>query len=66
MKTNKNLKISRKGSDPLRADEDAINGPKIHKDRSSKRRLSIYDDFFDEENLDEFDLKYRDNDFDEE
>jgi len=66
MKTNKNLKITKKGSVPLRADEDAINGPKIHKDRSSKRRLSIYDDFFDEENLDEFDLKYRDNDFDEE
>jgi hypothetical protein len=66
MKTNKNLKISRKGSDPLRADEDAINGPKIHKDRSSKRRLSIYDDFSDEEDLDNFDLNYLNDDFDEE
>lgn len=64
MKTNKNLKISKKGSDPLRADDDKTKGPKIHKDRSSKKRLSIYDDFSDED-LDEYDLNYQGEEFDE-
>ena len=48
MKTNKNLKITKKGGIPLKADGDSIKGPKLVKDKSSKRRLSIYDDFADE------------------
>jgi len=59
MKTNKNLKITKKGIDPLKADGDAVRNTKIHKDKTSKRRLSIYDDFADE-NLD--DLNYNNND----
>lgn len=59
MKTNKNLKILKKGSDPLRAEDDKTKGPKIHKDKSSKKRLSIYDDFSDED-LDEYNFKYQD------
>ncbi len=65
MKTNKNLKITKNGSDPLRADGESIKGPKLHKDKSSKKRLSIYDDFADE-NLDELKFNYRDDEFDEE
>jgi hypothetical protein len=65
MKTNKNLKITNKGIDPLKADGDAIKNTKLHKDKNSKRRLSIYDDFADE-NLDELNFKYRDDQFDEE
>jgi len=65
MKTNKNLKITKKGVDPLKADGDAIKNTKLHKDKSSKRRLSIYDDFADE-NLDELNFKSRDDQFDEE
>ena len=65
MKTNKNLKITKKGNDPLKSDGDAIKGSKLHKDKGSKRRLSIYDEFEDE-NLDELDYKYSDDKFDEE
>jgi len=65
MKTNKNLKITKKGSDPLKADGDSIKNAKIHKDKSSKRRLSIYDDYSDE-NINELELKYDDDQFDEE
>ncbi len=65
MKTNKNLKITKKGVDPLKTDGDSIKNVKIHKDKASKRRLSIYDDFADE-NLDELDYKYSDEQFDEE
>ncbi len=65
MKTNKNLKITKKGIDPLKADGDAIKNIKLLKDKNSKRRLSIYDDFADE-NLDELNFKYRDDQFDEE
>jgi len=65
MKTNKNLKITKKGIDPLKADGDAIKSVKLHKDKSSKRRLSIYDDFADE-NLNELDYKYSDDQFDDE
>jgi hypothetical protein len=64
MKTNKNLKITKKGSDPLATDADSIKNAKIHKDKSSKRRLSIYDDFSNE-NLDEL-YKYGNDQFDEE
>ncbi|MEI8112582.1 MAG: hypothetical protein WCI54_03075 [Bacteroidia bacterium] len=60
-----NLKITKKGIDPLKTDGDAIKNAKLHKDKSSKRRLSIYDDFADENN-DEFEYKYRDDQFDEE
>lgn len=60
-----NLKITKKGSDALRADGDSIKSPKLHKDKSTKRRLSIYDDFADE-NSEELDFKYRDDDFYEE
>ena len=65
MKTNKNLKITKKGNDPLKTDGDAINGAKLHKDKSSKRRLSIYDDFADD-NLNELDYNYSDNQFEDE
>jgi hypothetical protein len=66
MKTNKNLKITKKGIDPLKTDGDSIKNTKLHKEKSSKRKLSIYDDFVDE-NLDELDYKYSDEDqFDEE
>jgi len=65
MKTNKNLKITKKGSDPLKADSDAIKNAKLQKDKGSKRRLSIYDDFEDE-NPDELNYKYSDDQFDEE
>jgi len=65
MKTNKNLKITKKGIDPLKADGDAIKNTKLHKDKNSKRRLSIYDDFADE-NLDELNFNTRDDQFDEE
>jgi hypothetical protein len=65
MKTNKNLKITKKGIDPLKADGDAIKSVKLHKDKSSKRRLSIYDDFADE-NLNELDYNFSDNQFEDE
>jgi len=64
MKTNKNLKITKKGIDPLKADGDSIKNAKLLKDKNSKRRLSIYDDFADE-NFDELDYNYRDDQFDE-
>lgn len=65
MKTNRNLKISKKGIEPLKADGDSIKNAKLLKDKSSKRKLSIYDDFADE-NLDELDYKYSNDLFDEE
>lgn len=65
MKANKNLKITKKGNDPLKVDGDLIKGTKLHKDKSAKRRLSIYDDFSDE-NLNELDFNYQDDSFDEE
>lgn len=65
MKTNKNLKITKKGIEPLKADGDSIKNAKLLKDKSSKRRLSIYDDFADE-NLDELDYKYSDDVYEEE
>lgn len=65
MKTNKNLKITKRGIEPLKTDGDSIKNTKLHKEKSSKRRLSIYDDFADE-NLDELDYKYSDDQFDEE
>ncbi len=65
MKTNKNLKITKRGVEPLKADNDSIKNAKLLKDKSSKRRLSIYDDFADE-NLDELDYKYSDDVYEEE
>jgi hypothetical protein len=65
MKTNMNLKMTKKGIDPLKTDGDAIKNTKLHKDKSSKRRLSIYDDFADE-NFDDIDYKYREDQIDEE
>jgi len=65
MKTNKNLKITKKGIEPLKTDGDSVKNTKLHKEKSSKRRLSIYDDFADE-NFDELDYKYSDEQFDEE
>jgi hypothetical protein len=65
MKTNKNLKITKKGIEPLKTDGDSIKNAKLHKDRSSKRRLSIYDDFADE-NLDELDYKFSDEQLEDE
>lgn len=58
MKTN--LKITKKTVTPLKADGDTIKGPKLQKDKSTKRKLSIYDDFSDE-NPDDFQNFY-DND----
>ena len=61
MKTN--LKITKKIVNPLKADGDTIKGPKLQKDKSSKRRLSIYDDFSDE-NPDDFRNIYDDDEED--
>ncbi len=63
MKTNKNLKITKKGVLSLKADGDTIKGPKLQKDKSSKKRLSIYDDFSDE-NPGELDYNSDDDDLD--
>jgi hypothetical protein len=63
MKTNKNLKITKKGVLPLKTDGDTIKGPKLQKDKSSKRRLSIYDDFADE-NLDNLEINFNDDQMD--
>ncbi len=63
MKTNKNLKITKKGDVPSKTDGDTIKAPKLQKDKSSKRRLSIYDDFTDE-NLDNLEINYEDDQFD--
>ena len=49
----------------MKADSDSIKNAKLLKDKSSKRRLSIYDDFADE-NLDELDYKYSDDIYEEE
>jgi len=65
MKTNKNLKITKKGIDPLRTDGDSVKNTKLHKDKSTKRKLSIYDDFY-EENSDNTDFNFSDEQFDEE
>jgi hypothetical protein len=65
MKTNKNLKMTKKGIDPLKADGDFAKGAKLTKDKSTKRRLSIYDDFSDE-NLEDTDFNYSNDQFDEE
>jgi hypothetical protein len=64
MKTNKNLKITKKGNTLLNTDVDSVKNAKVHKDKSAKRRLSIYDDF--DENLDNLEFKYDDYNFDEE
>ena len=61
MKTN--LKITKKSIIPLKADGDTIKAPKLQKDRSTKRRLSIYDDFSDE-NPDSFENNFDDDDED--
>lgn len=63
MKTNKNLKITKRGSLSLKTDEDVIKAHKIQKDKSSKKRLSIYDDYS-EEIPGEFDFNSDDDDFD--
>lgn len=61
MKTN--LKITKKSINPLKTDGDTIKAPKLQKDKSSKRRLSIYDDFSDE-NPDSFETNFDDDDLD--
>jgi hypothetical protein len=61
MKTN--LKITKKGIIPLKTDGDTIKAPKLQKDKSTKRRLSIYDDFSDE-NPDSFENNFDDDDTD--
>lgn len=65
MKANKNLKFSRKGNEPLSADNDSSKSSKQARDKSSKRRLSIYDDFDDEESS-EMNFKYQEDEVDEE
>jgi len=59
MKTN--LKITKKGIIPFKADGDTIKAPKLQKDKSTKRRLSIYDDFADE-NPNSFEDNFDDDD----
>ena len=49
----------------MKADGDSVKNAKLLKDKSSKRRLSIYDDFADE-NLDELDYKYSNDVYEEE
>ena len=61
MKTN--LKITKKGVTPLKVDGDTIKAPKLQKDKSTKRKLSIYDDFSDE-NPDDFLNIYNDEEED--
>jgi len=61
MKTN--LKITKKSVSPLKADGDTIKGPKLQKDKSTKRKLSIYDDFA-EEIPDDFQNFYDDDEQD--
>jgi len=65
MKTNKDLKITKKGIDPFKNDSESVKNVKAHKDKSSKRRLSIYDDFADE-NLDDLEYNFSDDQIDEE
>ncbi len=65
MKTNKNLKITKKGIDPLRSDGESVKNTKIPKDKSAKRKLSIYDDFYDE-NPENIDYNFRNDQLDEE
>jgi len=62
MKTNKNLK-SPKG---IRVDADFPANKGVKKDRSDKRRLSIYDDFEDENTIsrDVLDYDSSDNSYD--
>ena len=55
------LKITKKSIIPMKADSDTIKAPKLLKDRSGKRRLSIYDDFSDE-NPDSFENNFDDDD----
>lgn len=62
MKSNKNSKTNFKHSDFERNDMDAQSGKGSKKDRSTKRRLSIYDEF-DEEDLDYLNYKQKDEDF---
>ncbi len=57
--------MTKKGITPLKTDGDSVKGPKLIKDKSSKRRLSIYDDFSDE-NLNDPDFNYSEDQFDEE
>ena len=54
MKTNKHPKFTKKGAEPIKSDADETKHKKVSKDRSSKRRLSIYDDF--EDDLDDLDF----------
>lgn len=61
MKTN--LKITKKSINPLKVDGDTIKGPKLPKDKSTKRKLSIYDDFNDED-LDNYRNIYDDDEED--
>lgn len=67
MKTNKNLGKHSKSSKGQRFDDDfpATKGGK--KDRSDKRRLSIYDDFDDENQIQDenFEFDSSDNPFDD-
>jgi len=62
MKTN--LKITKAGGIPSKADGDTIKAPKLQKDRSTKRRLSIYDDFSDE-NPDNFENNFDDDELED-
>ena len=61
MKTN--LKITKKSINPLKVDSDTIKGTKLPKDKSTKRKLSIYDDFNDED-LDDYRNIYDDEEED--
>ncbi len=66
MKSNKHSKKDFKHSDIEKNDIGSQLGKGVKKDKSAKRRLSIYDEF-DEESFDDLDFKSEDEDsFDEE
>ncbi len=66
MKSNKNSNKNFKRSDFEKNDMDAQFGKGSKKDRGTKRRLSIYDEF-DEEEFDYLNYRHKDEDsFDEE
>jgi|GEM_PF-953017 len=66
MKTNKNSGKYSKGSKGQRFDDDFPAGKGIKKDKSDKRRLSIYDDFDDEtQNFDDLDFNSADNPYED-
>lgn len=65
MKSNKNSKKNIKTSDIERNDIGSQHGKGLKKDKTGKKRLSIYDEF-DEEDLDMMNYRRDDDDFEDE